>query len=358
MKRMTTWLIGVLAGLAASSAALAGPGGLEVAISSDRTTITANEDLVIHVSITNISGHPVKLLKWSTPADEVEGALFSVAVDGASVPYLGAHYKRPAPTAADFLKLAPGESLDRDMELTALYDMTVTGNYTIQFDVAGWDLFALKPRGNSAGTRLDLDRLTSNVLSIYVQGHPSQLESLVSPLAAAATTSSISFTGSCSNTQKSALTTAHGNALNYATNSVSYLNAGTTGSRYKTWFGTVTSSRYSTVRSHFVAIEDAFATKAVSYDCGCKGNYYAYVYSNKPYQIHLCKVFWTAPATGTDSKAGTLVHEMSHFDVVAGTEDWAYGKTDAKNLAISNPTRAVDNADNHEYFGENTPIKY
>jgi peptidyl-Lys metalloendopeptidase len=111
------------------------------------------------------------------------------------------------------------------------------------------------------------------------------------------------------------------------------------------------------VKSHFVAIEGAFATKAVNYDCGCKGNYYAYVYSNKPYQIHLCKVFWTAPATGTDSKAGTLVHEMSHFDVVAGTEDWAYGKTDARNLAINNPTRAVDNADNHEYFGENTPFK-
>ncbi|MEO8196116.1 MAG: M35 family metallo-endopeptidase [Thermoanaerobaculia bacterium] len=30
-------------------------------------------------------------------------------------------------------------------------------------------------------------------------------------------------------------------------------------------------------------------------------------------------------ATGTDSKAGTLVHEMSHFNVVASTDDHAYG---------------------------------
>ena len=39
---------------------------------------------------------------------------------------------------------------------------------------------------------------------------------------------------------------------------------------------------------------------------------------NKPYTIYLGRVFWTAPATGTDSQAGTLIHEISHFDVVAG----------------------------------------
>ena len=46
---------------------------------------------------------------------------------------------------------------------------------------------------------------------------------------------------------------------------------------------------------------------------------------------------------------------MSHFTIVAGTDDWVYGQTGAKNLAISNPDNAVDNADSHEYFSENTP---
>ena len=65
----------------------------------------------------------------------------------------------------------------------------------------------------------------------------------------------------------------------------------------------------------------------------------------------------TAPANGTDSKAGTLVHETSHFTVVAGTDDHVYGQTGAHNLAVSNPTNAVDNVDNHEYFAENTPAR-
>ncbi|HEV8631557.1 MAG TPA: M35 family metallo-endopeptidase, partial [Thermoanaerobaculia bacterium] len=48
-------------------------------------------------------------------------------------------------------------------------------------------------------------------------------------------------------------------------------------------------------------------------------------------------------------------HETSHFTVVAGTDDWAYGQSACKSLALSNPTNAVDNADSHEYFAENTP---
>jgi peptidyl-Lys metalloendopeptidase len=46
---------------------------------------------------------------------------------------------------------------------------------------------------------------------------------------------------------------------------------------------------------------------------------------------------------------------MSHFTVVAGTDDWAYGQTAAKALAISDPAKALDNADSHEYFAENNP---
>jgi peptidyl-Lys metalloendopeptidase len=61
--------------------------------------------------------------------------------------------------------------------------------------------------------------------------------------------------------------------------------------------------------------------------------------------------------TGTDSKGGTLVHEMSHFTVVAGTDDWVYGQAAAAALAGSDPDRAIDNADSHEYFGENNPYR-
>ena len=60
--------------------------------------------------------------------------------------------------------------------------------------------------------------------------------------------------------------------------------------------------------------------------------------------------FWGAPMTGVDTKPGTLIHEMSH--VLSGTDDWAYGQSEAHTLAVNNPALAIDNADNHEYYGE------
>jgi peptidyl-Lys metalloendopeptidase len=148
----------------------------------------------------------------------------------------------------------------------------------------------------------------------------------------------------------------------YAANALSYLNAGTRGARYTTWFGTYNATRYSTARSHFASISDAASTKALAFDCStCPGtanaSAYAYVYANAPYRIYLCNAFWAAPNTGTDSRAGTIIHEVSHFTVVAGTSDYAYGQTAARSLAISNPARAVSNADSHEYFAENTPAQ-
>jgi len=159
----------------------------------------------------------------------------------------------------------------------------------------------------------------------------------------------------CTVSRQSLIAQSRIDAISYSNNAKSYLNSNTLNSRYTTWFGAFTSTRYSTVNTHFNSIANAFVNATISYDCGCTQNYYAYVYPDRPYEIHLCNAFWTAPATGTDSKAGTLIHEMSHFFVVASTNDWAYGQTAARNLAISDPNKAVDNADSHEYFSENTP---
>ncbi|CCO33040.1 Peptidyl-Lys metalloendopeptidase Short=MEP [Rhizoctonia solani AG-1 IB] len=58
---------------------------------------------------------------------------------------------------------------------------------------------------------------------------------------------------------------------------------------------------------------------------------------------------------GTDSKAGTIVHEASHFPEYAGTADHAYGQGACRDLARNDPNRAAMNADSHEYFAENQP---
>jgi peptidyl-Lys metalloendopeptidase len=191
---------------------------------------------------------------------------------------------------------------------------------------------------------------------VRLYGRAALATSGIADRALSALTSQITYSR-CTTTQASTIKSALTQAETYAINSRSYLAANNLADRYTWWFGAVNSANASKVLANFTAIADAFATKPIKVDCGCKKTYYAYVYSNQPYTIYVCKAFWSAPLAGTDSKAGTLVHEMSHFSVVAGTNDWAYGQTNAHNLALTNVSQAISNADNHEYFAENTPAR-
>jgi uncharacterized Zn-binding protein involved in type VI secretion len=67
------------------------------------------------------------------------------------------------------------------------------------------------------------------------------------------------------------------------------------------------------------------------------------------FTVFLGKSFWKAPLTGKDSRAGTLVHELSHLRNVGKTEDYVYGNV-CELLAKCDPDAALFNADNFEYF--------
>ena len=85
-----------------------------------------------------------------------------------------------------------------------------------------------------------------------------------------------------------------------------------------------------------------------------KDGRFAYVHpDDKAYSIYLDKAFCSAANTGQDSRAGTLCHEMSHFEDVGGTEDHVYGAANAKELAKTDPPKALTNADSFEYYMEN-----
>ncbi|MCB1560113.1 MAG: hypothetical protein KDI75_03295 [Xanthomonadales bacterium] len=48
---------------------------------------------------------------------------------------------------------------------------------------------------------------------------------------------------------------------------------------------------------------------------------------------------------------------MAHFSVVADTDDVVYGRLECQNLAGSDPSNAINNADSWKYFAENTPFR-
>lgn len=352
-----------IAAIAACFSAHAASNGVTVSIAADKHALKQDDDAVFRVTITNTSSTPQYILKWHTPFAGIEDHIFEVTRDGVKLPYLGAHYKRPTPTAKDYYLLAPGASHTSKVELSALYDMSVTGDYSVRYHAASVNLFPGKTRHDTAGvvaTASDIGEIASTPVSMWIDGRHARGTVIGEPFelskqgATNPGTMSLAFSG-CTASQSSTITSAISAAKTMANSSNTYLTNGTVGTRYTKWFGAHTATRYATAKAHFASIKSALDTKPIVVDCSCTQSYYAYVYPTQPYKIYVCNAFWSAPMSGTDSKGGTLVHELSHFNVVAATDDHAYGQSAAASLAISNPTSALDNADSHEYFGENTP---
>ncbi len=79
------------------------------------------------------------------------------------------------------------------------------------------------------------------------------------------------------------------------------------------------------------------------------GDYYAEVNPNVPYHITFGDHFFSASLRGIDSRAGTLIHEATHWNVVRGTDDHAYGDAEMQTLSA---TLARNNADSLERIAE------
>jgi hypothetical protein len=126
------------------------------------------------------------------------------------------------------------------------------------------------------------------------------------------------------------------------------------------WFGTASEETVATVTTVLDGVVRRMNAQPMTYRCDCPDpSSLAYVYSWQPGTINLCKLFWKARETGQLSKAGTIVHEYTHFE---GTDDdsadtyMGDGPIEARNLAISNPDATHHTAINYQMFVEHTPI--
>lgn len=340
-------LLFLLAPLFAHSSQASTPVPVEVSLTPLQNTYARGTDVLVRISFTNRSSQPVQLLRWRTSMEEAGMPLFEVRRDGQRVPYLGRRIKRPPPGPGDYLTLGPGSTLAETVELSSLYDMRVTGSYTIRYASPAFP-------GDAVGLQAVNDELVSAPAQVFVEG-PLPPGSHLPPQPGLAAATPGLATSKCSNAQQEQLASAFAAGRAMAADSQQYMQRGTIGARYLAWFGEPDGARQASVAARVAAIRDAFENQAVEIDCSCTAAYYAYVYPAQPYRIYVCKAFWQAANTGTDSRGGTLLHELSHFDVVAGTDDYVYGHSGAQALARSNPARAIANADSYEYFGENSP---
>nr|MBX2838142.1 hypothetical protein [Gammaproteobacteria bacterium] len=313
------------------------------------------------VSLTNHSDSAVSFLKWETAFErELADDLFMITPTGRGaqifqpLEFTGRVFRRQAPDADDLITLGSGETLTAEIPLGDFYNVPADGRYRVTYN------------GDALMRSLSSTRSGATDGSILNGYAPVPMESnsvttsmtqSVAEVRARPPTYNL-----CSANQESVLITANDAAETMANESLTSLQGLSaedrlSSPRYDEWFGAYTDNRFNRVVEIYTAIDGALANEVMNYDCSCDiEGVIAYVYKNSPFDIYLCPVFWESPLFGAYSQAGTIVHEVSHFTVIADTDDVVYGQSLAANLADTDPDTAITNADNVSFFSENDPV--
>lgn len=331
---------------------------LSVTISADETVFSTG--LPVLFKLTNNSSQAVHVLKWGTPLEKVFNHDMFVVKQGNSImPYIGRMVTRLQPQADDFVTLQPDESISQTIDIADGYEVYDAGDYTILFDslvtlITG-ETINLNNTNQAGSDNRHLVHLKSTAITATLFTDRERIAAKVAP----------AFS-SCSVTQQNKLDEVLTQAEILADKSFNAListddalrpNA----NRYNTWFGSYTRKRYDRVSENFERIHDILANRQVTFDCHCDPsvgfNVIAYIeIPNINYKVHICNLFWFQQLTGIRSQSGILVHEISHFDDSANTRDHVYEKFSSQSLAKTNPDKAIQNADNYEFFAENIPF--
>jgi peptidyl-Lys metalloendopeptidase len=285
---------------------------------------------------TNTSDQTISIAQRGTALeDALLEDLLLVERNGEVLPYSGPIAKRLMPTASDTRRLLPSEAVQSVVEIQDAYDFTVAGEYHL----------TAKQYTNKKSV------MQPAPIIVTVNQPPKILKQTPG-------------FQSCSSQYQSIADSALSVAEFYSVESRNALFktplvARPRSPRYITWFGAYQIDRWNKVQSNYVKISNALSNQKIQFNCACdapgidKSSTVAYVYSNRAYEINLCPIFWRLGTSGVESKAGVLIHEISHFVVVSDTDDHVYGQRGSKGLAARNPALAISNADNYEYFSEN-----
>ncbi|CAE6408966.1 unnamed protein product [Rhizoctonia solani] len=266
--------------------------------------------------------------------------------------------------------LKPGENKTVIHDLSGMYNFQTTGSYEVRVTANAEWFHVVKDDGSVGYVQAKIydgpEATNWTAAHISESGTCASLRGLVSagipshPLArrweAGTGLAKRVLYNNCSATQEKDILQGALGANSYINQSSQFLadSYHLGNSRYRTWFGPYEKKRWDTVARHFALLHDQ--PQRFRYDCSCtEEDTFAYVYPDQFGTVYLCESFWRAPVLGRDSRAGTIIHEATHFTQIASTEDHARGHKRAQELAINSPNQAIMNADSHEYFAENNP---
>jgi len=341
---------------------------LRATLTVDKPRVGANEPATVRFTLQNLSQQPLSILEWETPLEGVKNDIFAIEHDGHAVAYRGPLFTRGLPAPESYVRLAPRESVTAVVDLARFYAIDEPGTYRVRLrgrvsDLGTEDAAVLAASAQTA-RRLRPRPLGSNEVSFEQTGRRTAPPEPPPPSRRTAIAAAPVFQGSCNAADKAAVETALDKSrieASLAAIGLAFLPTAQRPLSQRTtkWFGSYDLARYELVVRNYVAIYNGLASRQITFICEDAGAHcgadIAFVSHLDPFRIHLCPAFFRLRDDGPDSKPGAILHEMSHFQVIAGTEDHCRYMLACADLAVASPGLAVDSAQNYAYFAENDP---
>jgi deuterolysin len=254
-------------------------------------------------------------------------------------------------TEESFKSIAAGETIEVEIELAELYDLSTSGKYNVL--AKGLIEYAEADSTALSGAVLSY---SSNQLEVDVDAvKTAKIETAVQSL-----TKRTAIQSDCTGTRLSAVRTALSNCNRLATAAATAATSGSA-SKFQEYFKTTSSSTRSTVAARLRAVASDCAsttggkTRTYCTDVygACSSGVLAYTLPSNNY-IAYCPLFFSAlPALSgqchAQDQATTALHEETHAPAVysPGTQDNGYGYSAATSLSASS---ALANADSYALY--------
>ena len=297
----------------------------------------------------NVADEDYYLLKRNTPLEGLISQFIAVSYEGRPLKYEGKLIHRDPPTKDEFVLLKAGQRIAATVQINDAFTLNDDGSYTVEY---------VKPLMVTPRDEMSMMAEVTINEAIYIDlegarhlSRPSTVdEDTADFIVNIESCTTASFTGGTSS-QRSDILKGHKKLCKeYADAKANVSNS----DFYKTWFGTYTTARANHVKDVCQKCVDGLTGKSVSYvvnPSDCQSNWNAYTRKGST-TVYLCPAYDNksvyCKSSGDPTKEGILAHEWSH--AFGYTDDNAYGATANKNLAKSDPDKAVRNADTYEYY--------
>lgn len=153
------YMTGIAFALTAACAAEEQPMRIRCELSMPET-ITSTQPAELVFALTNEGRDVVQALEWQTPFEGILAPMFDVTRDGEPIDYRGPMVKRAAPRPDSYFELRPGERKEARIDLGKGWDVSASGNYTVEYAAELFDVVS----GSAPATR-SLDQLAPLPLS-------------------------------------------------------------------------------------------------------------------------------------------------------------------------------------------------